>query len=278
MTNDHMALSRPDTQERVLFIASDSPMIPDHYVRAGRAAMPGRTLVLLHGISRNAAELATRFAASSAWDDWTLIAPVFDKARFGQYQQASARADQERADLALSALIEQKFAQAEATPAPVHIFGFSGGAQLAHRYAMLYPSRVAAVYAMAAGWYLMPDPQLPYPFGLGDSWPGEATLAEILQVPMVVAVGSLDKRRDSVVRQDPLINQKQGGNRYTRAGRWQKAMRRAAKQSGLSSVVALQRIAGGTHCFGQCAEETAMLDLVHAAFAGLGAQGEGNLT
>ena len=74
-------------------------------------------------------------------------------------------------DQALIALIERVFDDAGRDPGPVHLFGFSGGAQLAHRFAMLHPHLTAAVYAMAAGWYLLPDESIPYPYGLGDLGP-----------------------------------------------------------------------------------------------------------
>jgi pimeloyl-ACP methyl ester carboxylesterase len=147
--------SKPVCAHKVTFVASDEVSMPDYYMRRGTDCLPGRPLVLLHGISRNAAELATRFATATQWDGWTLIAPVFEKDRFGQFQQMLAAESEVPSDQALIALIERVFDDAGRDPGPVHLFGFSGGAQLAHRFAMLHPHLTAAVYAMAAGWYLL---------------------------------------------------------------------------------------------------------------------------
>lgn len=260
---------KPKTEHRVVFVPSGSGTVPNHYIRRGTAAMPGRTLVLLHGISRNAAELAARFAAAAVWDEWTLIAPVFDKEHFGQFQQMLAAEEQTPSDQALTALLDRVFDDAGIDPHPVHIFGFSGGAQLAHRFAMLHPHKAAGVFAMAAGWYLMPDDSLPYPYGMGDPGPARSfDLLRALTVPMVIAVGALDTRCDNVVRQDRVINRMQGRNRYIRARKWHKAVNRVALERGILHTIALQVIANGTHNFGQCVEETDLLDRVHTAFAG----------
>lgn len=253
---------------RVTFIRSDCATIPDFYIRRGSAPMPGRTLLLLHGISRNAAELATRFANAAQWDEWTLIAPIFEKQRFGQFQQMMASPGQTPSDHAIIALLERIFDDQGLEPQPVHVFGFSGGAQLAHRFAMLHPHRIAGVFAMAAGWYLMPDETLAYPYGLQNAGLHRTCdLFRALTVPMVVAVGSLDTRCDNVVRQDPIINRKQGRNRYIRARKWHKAIHQTALKLGILHTISLQVIANGTHNFGQCVEETDLLDRVHTAFA-----------
>lgn len=261
--------AQPIARRKVTFIPSDDLSMPDYYMRPGTSSLPGRTLILLHGVSRNAAELATRFAAAPQWDEWTLIAPVFQKDRFGQFQQMLAAGDKVPSDQALIALIERVFDDAGREPGPVHLFGFSGGAQLAHRFAMLNPHLAAAVYAMAAGWYLLPDDSIPYPYGLGNLGPiRSCDLARALTVPMTVAVGALDTRCDNVVRQDRIINRTQGRNRYIRARKWHKAVNRIALEQGISHTIALQVIANGTHNFGQCVQETDLMDRVHTAFAG----------
>ena len=54
------------------------------------------------------------------------------------------------------------------------LYGFSRGAQMAHRFSMVYPSEVAAVAVLAAGSYTMPHTAttsrrpMPFPFGVAD--------------------------------------------------------------------------------------------------------------
>lgn len=56
------------------------------------------------------------------------------------------------------------------------LYGFSRGAQLAHRFALLYPEKTLAVAALSAGSYTLPyktyagkdNKVMPFPFGVGD--------------------------------------------------------------------------------------------------------------
>jgi pimeloyl-ACP methyl ester carboxylesterase len=146
------------------------------------------------------------------------------------------------------------------------LFGFSGGAQFAHRFAMLYPARVRSVVAVSAGWYLMPDADLAWPYGLGEGAPVPIDRPATFGVPMTVVVGDNDLRIDGSVRQTPLINMMQGETRLRRAKRWAKAMRKAANEAGRKSGVELRLLANGVHDFGACARGTNLMDIVARAF------------
>lgn len=51
-------------------------------------------------------------------------------------------------------------------PLPVLLYGFSGGAHFTARFAEWKPSRVAAWCAYSAGWWDVPAPSAPRPFGI----------------------------------------------------------------------------------------------------------------
>jgi predicted esterase len=57
---------------------------------------------------------------------------------------------------ALVSILEAEAQNADIDPGGVFLFGFSGGAQFAHRFALLYPERVVAAHAHAAGEYTLP--------------------------------------------------------------------------------------------------------------------------
>ncbi len=238
---------------------------PDAYIVYRGPAAP--VLVAVHGISRNAAELAARFAESPHFAGWTIIAPLFEKTRFGQYQQMGTHGGQTRSDLAMLTLLDEvadSYACDISAPA---WFGFSGGAQFCHRFALLHPKRVAAAYCVSAGWYAMPDAALAWPFGIGSGAPLPCDLAAALKVRLTVAVGEQDLRIDGSVRQSPLINMHQGETRLRRAKRWTRAMQRAADRLDAESHVKLELLAGGVHDFAICARETAMMSLAAAALS-----------
>lgn len=237
--------------------------LPDCYVANARPGQP--VLVAVHGISRNAAELATRFGAHPAFRGVTIIAPLFDRERFGKYQQLRAGADALPADAALLGLLDNLGPEHAAPAAPFLMFGFSGGAQMAHRFAMLHPRRVARLCLASAGWYTMPLPDLAFPHGLrrpaGDPAIGEG----FLDIPTTVIVGNRDVRIDPSVRQDPVIVEHQGRTRLRRARIWVRSVNARAAETGRTPRHALVTMPDGTHDFSQAAREAGLLDLVARA-------------
>lgn len=253
-----------DPQRRPLFVAAPSKATPDCFVSIAGPDRP--TLVAIHGISRNAAEVATRLAAHPVFAHTNIVAPLFERKRFGKYQQLLARRSGEAsADQALFALLSDLARDRHIPVDKVMLFGFSGGAQMAHRLAMLQPSRVTRLCAVSAGWYLWPDRSLRYPLGMGEGCPSEATDEAYLEIPMTIIVGERDTRIDPSVRQDASIIALQGPDRVARASAWTSAIRDRAIALGKTPLARLVKLRNGTHDFGQCAREAALLD--HAAQA-----------
>jgi pimeloyl-ACP methyl ester carboxylesterase len=247
------------------FIAATSPDCPDAYVVVRDTAAP--VLFVVHGIARGAAEMAARFATDPAFAGWNIVAPLFEKDRFGQYQQLMARPGQTRSDIGLLTLAHAMRDSFGLDCERLALFGFSGGAQFVHRFAMLHPDRVRAVVAASAGWYLMPKLDLPWPYGLGEGTPAPVQRRAALSVPITVLVGDQDMRIDGSVRQTPMINAHQGDTRLRRAKRWAKAMERASGELGRVSCVRLRLLPGGVHDFGICARNTALMTMTADAMA-----------
>jgi dienelactone hydrolase len=248
---------------RVEFIPAPSPDTPDCFVSFAGPHAP--TLVTIHGISRNAAEMATRFALHAGFAEVNIITPLFERSHFGKYQLMQTRkAQKTNSGQALFNLLQHFEAQGEIGAGKVMLFGFSGGAQMAHRLAMLYPERVSRLCAASAGWYLLPDRDLPYPYGLGEGCPVAVTDG-FLDVPTTVLVGSRDTRIDASVRQDPVIVQKQGRHRRQRADTWVRLMTDQALARNQAPNVKLVTLENVSHDFGLCVREANLLD--HAAAA-----------
>lgn len=210
-------------------------------------------LVVLHGISRNAKMLARLFAPLAERTGRTLIVPHFSAKAWPNFQRPSKSA---RPDLALLALLDKVAADWPDLAGPVDVFGHSGGAQLAHRLAMLYPHRVAALHLVAAGWYCLPDNTMPYPYGLAPGkdaaaakWARrkDAALSDFLRIPVNVYVGTRDTTRDDALRQNPALDAGQGPHRRARAWTYVTALRAAAGAAGLRSRVNLIEMPGCDH-------------------------------
>ena len=203
----------------------------EYYAFVPPEAAPGaEPLVLVHGISRNAPELVLRFAELASRHGVPLIAPLFRQETWGQYQQAHDRKRGLRADLALCDILDDAARRLGLATGRVALFGFSGGGQFAHRFALLHPRRVRACVPVSAGWYTLPDPALAWPLGLKGmpgSGPNPGLDPAVAEVPFHLVVGQRDTGSDDALRHDPEIDRLQGTDRRSRARAWRKALREA---------------------------------------------------
>ncbi|KHS42697.1 hypothetical protein [Novosphingobium subterraneum] len=218
-------------------------------------------LVVVHGISRNAAELALRFGELAALHGIPVIAPLFERGSFGRYQQVRDPDGALHCDDALFDILADAAVRFGMHGAQCNLFGFSGGAQFAHRFAMLHPHKVRHCIAAAAGWYTMPDCCLPWPLGLQDA-PGPIDHAALADVRFDVLVGSLDRRQDKALRRSDAIDAVQGVHRLQRARRWDRAMRKAGFSCGLTIIPGL------SHAFGDAVQLGLVPLVLHQLGAG----------
>lgn len=198
------------------FRASSDADVPECFIANPRQSRD--VLVAVHGISRNVGEIAMRFAIHPAFSRMTIIAPLFTEERFGRFQELRARhPDQTPADAGLIRLLDKLAPELGITTDRFALFGFGGGAQMAHRFAMFHPQRVSRLCAASADWYSMPRTDLPYPYGIGGNEGAALVGPDFLDIPTTVIVGNRDTRLDAMLRQDDLIVEHQGKNRLRRA-------------------------------------------------------------
>jgi len=237
------------------FAAPDAPELEALvYVPPARSAGPLPVVVAVHGISRNAREQAEAFAPGAGRRGLLVVAPRFTERAWPDYQRLGRRGRGPRADIALERLLAALRDAGLASDA-LHLFGYSGGGQFVHRFALTHPERVRGAAVAAAGWYTFPDPAAAYPHGLrvdGDLPGVRFRPRAFLQVPVLVAVGEEDRVRDESLRRSRAVDRRQGRQRVARARRWVGAMRRAARERGLPPRVELSKIAGVGHSFGDC--------------------------
>ncbi|WP_336420287.1 alpha/beta fold hydrolase [Roseovarius sp. D22-M7] len=229
-------LSTPDHQ--TITACSTAGKLTARIIRPVRSVV-APPLLVLHGISRNAKTLERLFAPEAERTGRTIIVPHFPEPSWPDFQRPSKAA---RPDLALLALIDAVTARLPDCAGPVDLFGHSGGAQLAHRFAMVYPHRVAGLHLAAAGWYCLPDETMPYPYGLApgkDSFDivwarrNAAGLRDFLHLPTCVYAGTRDVSRDPALRMTRDLDARQGRNRHARARTYVAALNAAAERNGL---------------------------------------------
>ena len=231
------ALTRGVILERVL---EDDPGQRYYlYVPSAGELAHAPMLVTVHGISRNARTHVRHYAALAEQLGVIVVAPRFGKKRFPDYQRLGRAGRGERADRMLDRILAEVGRATGARADRLHLFGYSGGGQFVHRYAMAYPERVAAIAIGAAGWYTFPDPEWRYPYGIKPS-PALPDLhfdiGRFLRIPACVLVGEDDDVRDAALRQSDRLDRQQGATRFERGRRWVEAMNAAARAQGLAAT------------------------------------------
>ena len=137
----------------------------------------------------------------------------------------------------------------------LYMFGYSGGGQFVHRYALAYPERMARIVIAAAGWYTFPDQNVNYPRGIKQARglpdihfdPGE-----FLSVSTCVVVGERDIHRDQELNKSGRIDRQQGANRLERGKAWIKAMSDSARFYRLNTPYLFDKIPACNHSFLKC--------------------------
>jgi pimeloyl-ACP methyl ester carboxylesterase len=220
-----------------------------------RIAPEAAPLVAVHGIHRQPEAQARAFASRAAAQGRVVIAPMFDAAEWPRYQQVVLGG---RADLALLDLMQELRLAGIVRTRQISLAGYSGGAQFAHRFAMLYPHLVERLTVTAAGWYTFPE-GVPFPYGLGvrkgrTRWGTRIAvgLEAFLSLPIEACVGTADNMPDENTRRRPRLDERQGPDRVTRATRWVEALSAASAARGIASRARLRLLAGCGHDFGQC--------------------------
>ncbi len=220
-------------------------------------------LVSIHGVARNHREHARAFAGFAHELGIPLIVPLFEAPRFKGYQRLERATDGLRPDEALLGVLQECHASF-GWPLSCRMFGFSGGAQFAHRFVMLHgrygePTgdddrpHVERLALASAGFYTMPDDTVPFPEGLGS---GELSdrlrIDRLLNVPTRLFVGERDVERDRDLRVSARLDRLQGRNRFERAQRFVFALRSAAAMRRQPPQCTLEALRSCGHSFRRC--------------------------
>jgi len=204
---------------------------------------PLSVLLALHGMGAHGEAFAKSLVAVADRNGWLLVAPSMP---YHNYMDPTVLTED---DVHLSQMLA---ATLDALPSRlglklqprVLVYGFSRGAQLAHRFALFYPERVQAVAALSAGSYTLPIDKsmtesgiqpLSLPYGIADAQKQLYHLVNLEQfkkIAFLIAVGEKDTTASDVPRQfDPLI----GKTRVERA----KAFNQKLQSLGMTSQLVI---------------------------------------
>ena len=232
--------------------------------------IPGAPLVVsVHGIARNAPAHAYRLMDEAERYGLVVAAPLFGKAEYGQYQQLEDAKSGARSDEALFDILEAAARVSRADTSRILLFGYSGGAQFAHRFAMAYPDRVISAALVGAGWYTFPTDEAPYPYGVDTRFRSKLRFdaAAMASVRYHVMVGELDTLRDASLRYTKRLNAMQGHTRVERASRWVAAMTQLALQAQADAPASALMLPGVGHSFADSADKASLAQHIFKRFA-----------
>ncbi|HKK54820.1 hypothetical protein [Marinobacter sp.] len=243
-------------------VSHQAPISARVIMPAGPVTQP--PIVAIHGISRDCDAVVDAFLEDHMDLHRIVIVPHFDKKHWPVFQRITGK---HRPDLGLLAILAALHQDGILGNETVDLFGYSGGAQLAHRFSMLFPEKVNELHLGAAGWYTLPDSNLPYPLGLGNSDSTRKSwhqlmangLHQYLDRPITVYIGDQDVKQDRSLRNDTLVNQTQGRNRLERAKRYIDLV--AQHQAGINLPVTarLEVLANCGHDFLDCCKKGGLI-------------------
>lgn len=224
-------------------------------------------LIAMHGISRNVSQMVQEFSIEASIQGRIVVLPHFVKKAWPVFQRIN---DTARPDKGLLALIETLRKMKIVDHDTFNLFGYSGGAQLAHRFTMLYPELVHQLHLGAAGWYTLPTTQLAYPLGLGPDKHGdhrwgrrmESGLKNYLKKKITVYIGSEDTLINDSLRNKPSVNNAQGHNRLDRAHHYVSTLRHLQSKASLKPDAELIILNGCGHNFLQCSTKGRLASLI----------------
>jgi poly(3-hydroxybutyrate) depolymerase len=211
--------------------------------------------VCVHGYTRQPLDQLRAFAPLAARLGFVLALPLFDDRHHRRYQQLLHPRRGTRSDLALLQTLDAAADRHGVDASRLFLFGYSGGAQFVHRFAMCHPQRTAALAIGAAGWYTWPDTQHDWPLGLADAQAKlgmPIDLERFLRLPMALWVGERDSAADEHLRDEAQLASLQGVHRLERARNWADAVRGAGRVRAIANEVALTVLPRVGHDFVSC--------------------------
>lgn len=188
---------------RYTFDGWAGPPLRVYATRPAGLAADRPVVFVMHGVRRNARDYRDQWHELAKRHRFLLLVPEFgardfpgaEGYNFGYQRDRDGRPrSRERwAYAALEPLFDDARRRFGSSAERYGLYGHSAGAQFVHRYLFFVPdARVARAVPANAGWYMMPDYSVAYPYGLGDSSVTPEDLRRALALPVTVLLGAHD--------------------------------------------------------------------------------------
>lgn len=205
-----------------------------------------RTLLLVHGSERDPAGMLAAFVPFAERHRLRLVAPLFP-ASLGEPGNEDGYKFLVEDGVSYLGLADTLLAEVGAGQGLL-LFGFSGGAQFAHRYLLFNAARVSAAVIGAPGTVTLLDPALPWWTGIADAervFGRPVDLEALRRTRLLLMVGEADRGSHQIVRRPGDRYWMQGADRAgpTRPDRL-RALWRSLAENGVAAEIELVPGAG----------------------------------
>ncbi len=165
---------------------------------------PDRPVVfVMHGVGRNAGEYRDQWHELANEFDFLLVVPEFSQRWFpgsDKYNLGNVFDDHGAVNnvaawsySAIEPIFDEVRKRFSMSTEHYSLYGHSAGAQFVHRFIFHVPdARVSQIVSANAGWYMMPDYEQAYPYGLSGSAVSREKLRAALQLPVTILLGEQD--------------------------------------------------------------------------------------
>ncbi|MGK7885705.1 MAG: hypothetical protein AB4057_13900 [Crocosphaera sp.] len=215
-------------------------------------------IFVLHGVERNGREYRNIWANYAKQNNFILLVPEFSKPYYpksrhyqqgNMFQRSGKPTDPNQWTFTtIERIFDAVKISKNIETKNYIIYGHSAGAQFVHRLVMFNPkARFKTAIAANSGWYTMPNFNISFPYGLGNSGLEKNRLKQILTKKLVILLGTQDTdENDKHLRQTPQAKE-QGKHRLARGHFFYQTAKKIAMEENIDFKWQLIEVEGVGH-------------------------------
>lgn len=232
--------------------------LPVWYYRPAELAADAPVLFVIHGVGRNASEYLADWVALAEQHRFLLVTPEFSKEQFPGEESFNSgnlfdtagqlRPREQWSFSVIEPLFDAVRARFGGTWGDYFLYGHSAGAQFVQRFLYFVPeSRATRAVAANAGWYMLPELERAFPYGLKGTPADAAALRRAFAFPLTVLLGEADTdAHHQSLRRTPEADE-QGLYRFARGQFFFRRAQAAAAALGAPCRWSLATVPGVAH-------------------------------
>ncbi len=234
------------------------PVLRVFYSRPESLASDTPVVFVMHGVRRNADEYRDQWHDLAMEHGFLLVVPEFTAEDFPgslgynlgyrEDEDGNPRPRHLWSYAAIEPIFDDVRRREGLRTERYALYGHSAGSQFVHRFIYYVPeARVSQIVPANAGWYLMPDEDAAFPYGLDGSGVTEEMLAAAWAKPVTVLLGEFDTDPEHRYLRRAPEAMAQGPHRFARGQRYFELNRRSAERLGVPFNWQLATVPGVGH-------------------------------